>query len=396
VAVKVAVEYFDGMLGFDPLLENQQEIDSLRLFLESTLTLIFDLKTIIENKTIFIKPNLNFVPVKLNPYAMTDPRLLLALIRLIHAYNPKKIILGEKGGQKRLSKFSYDLLCQHFSIPPYVEFVPLDTEKRIEMDTLTEMSSQTLSLPESFARADVVIDVAKMKTHSLTEVSLGMKNLFGLLTDEEKIKQHNDDIIFKLVDLLSARQPDITIIDGIFALEGQGPLYGIPRRSNTVIVSNECLAADAVAAFLMGFEPAQIAHLALAARHGLGKIHFNEIELKGKNPDALRQKFIRADFNLNPVSDIVDIIKGQDVPSGYLNAISHSLERIFYENIKLSPLKIYVGKFTNIFPGSKSIIFGDITADTMPHNDASIVIKGHPPTAFALYDALRASFLKVA
>ncbi|MEI8349923.1 MAG: DUF362 domain-containing protein [Candidatus Omnitrophota bacterium] len=391
---KTVVEYFNGTLGSDPLRENSQEIHDLLLFLESTLALILDLKAIIENKTVFIKPNLNFVPTKLNPYAMTDPRLLFALVQLIHKNRPKNIIIGEKGGQKKPSQFSYDLLRQHFNIPSYVELMPIDTEKRVEIETLTKITSQKLSLPESYVRADVVINIPKMKTHSLTDVSLGIKNLFGLLTDEEKIRQHNEDIVFKLVDLLSIRQPDITIIDGIFALEGQGPLYGTPRRNNIIVAGNECLATDAVAAFLMGFEPAHIAHMALAARYGLGKINFNEIELKGKNPNELRQNFIKADFNYNPVSNVVDIIKGRDIPSGYLNAISHSLERIFYENLNPVPLKIYVGKFANILPENKSIIFGDVTADSVHCND-SMVIKGHPPIAFALYDIIKELFLDI-
>lgn len=388
----VIVAKYKNQLTQNPLQYNKKEISDLEIFLNSTISAIVDFKKLLQGKTVFIKPNLNCIKTKLNPYAMTDPRLLLALINCVRKNNPKKIIIGEKGGQGRNSKYSYDLLTDNFVIPPDVELINLEQEQRIEMKPQTALTSVSLALPQSYVNADVIIDVAKMKTHTLAGVSLGIKNLFGLLTDEEKIKHHNEDIHLKLVDLLSVRNPEITIIDGLFAMEGQGPLYGTPRKENLLIAADNCVAADAIAVFLMGYGASDIECIRLANKYGLGEIEPSRMNLTCGNLAALRKNFIRGDLSL-PSTETIEIIKGKNIPAGYLNAISHSLERITYEGLSIRPVKIYAGVFEKIIPTPGSIIFGDVTIKSTGVS-SGFVIKGHPPRAFVLYDCLKESFLK--
>lgn len=383
---KISIRHNPFLLGKNPLREDREEITDLEALLERGIEDITDLEEQVKGKTVFIKPNLNFVPGDINPYGMTDPRLLIALTKVLHRYGAK-ILIGEKPGQKRKSADSYDLLRQHFQIPDYVRFIEIDEEKRVETSTSTNLVSSKLELPESYLDADYFIDIPKMKTHTLTGVSLGVKNLFGLLTDEEKMKHHNENINQKLVDLLSVRLPNLTIIDGLIALEGQGPLYGTPKNSNVLIVGKDCVSTDAVASYLMGFDPKEVPYLDLAYKMGLGDINIDNFNFLAEKP-VLRMNFKKGNCRLNPFSQI-KIEYGKNVPQGYLNALSHSLERLKHEEEKPEEVKVYVGEFPKgKIVEENSIIFGDITAQTISHQSQKIIL-GHPPSAFELYSILK-------
>ena len=384
---RVSIRQNPFLLGTNPFEDNLFEQSNLETLLETGIKDVADLKDLVKGKAVFIKPNLNFVPTNINPYTMTDPRLLFALARLIHKYGAAKVLIGEKPGQRRKSFDSYNLLKRYFKIPGFIKFIEIDSEKKQRVKTKTKLVSKSLILPQSYLNADIVIDIPKMKTHTLTGVSLGIKNLFGLLTDKEKMRHHNDDINQKLVDLLSIRIPDLTIIDGLIGVEGQGPLYGAPRNSNLLVIGRDCVATDAVAAYLMGFNPNEITHIALAYQNGLGNINLKYCRFPAKRPQDLRSIFRKADANSNPLNQI-EVIRGKDLNPGYLNSLSHSLERLSYEGIIPDKRKIYLGRFDDIAVEDSAIIFGDQTSQSVRYKNAKI-IAGHPPKAFELYDVLK-------
>ena len=122
---------------------------------------------------------------------------------------------------------------------------------------------RTLTMPSTFLDYDILINVATLKTHVLFRASLGMKNLFGLIPQKKKIVLHPflDDI---LVDLAQFYNPYLTIIDGSCGMEGRGPTDGIARKGGAIIVGNNVVATDIIAAKCMGFKPKDIPYLKLA------------------------------------------------------------------------------------------------------------------------------------
>ena len=337
--------------------------------------------------TVLLKPNLNFLPSSFNPFALTDPRLLLALAAVLRARGARHVVVGEKPGQGRLSAECRELVAGRFALPPWLEWPDLDAEPRRAAPTRTRLLAPTLELPEPWLTADVVIDVPKLKTHTLTDVSLGMKNLFGLLRDDDRMRHHNEDLHPLLVDLLSVRPPDVTIVDALVGLEGQGPLFGAARPLDLLIASRDCVAADATAAWLMGFEPEAIEHLRLAGTHGLGEARLHALEFPALRPADVRAPFRRGDSWRNPVPEVT-VVRGAAVPAGYANAISHSLERLAAEGRRPPPTTIYVGRFDGEPAPPGAIVFGDVTAGSLDPRGA-LVVPGHPPRAFTLYDLLR-------
>jgi uncharacterized protein (DUF362 family) len=139
-----------------------------------------------------------------------------------------------------------------------------------------------------------IISAAKLKTHINTKVTLGMKNMFGLLPDKFKAKYHARDISKVVVDINTVLKPTLTVIDGFMGMEGKGPIDGTPIKIDLIIAGKDAVATDATGARVMGFEPLQIKHIRLAYQKGLGNIEPKEIEVVGSKIEDVKQIFKRS------------------------------------------------------------------------------------------------------
>jgi uncharacterized protein (DUF362 family) len=136
-----------------------------------------------------------------------------------------------------------------------------------------------------------VISAAKLKTHLNTGVTLGMKNMFGLLPDKFKGKYHMKGISKVVVDINTVLKPALTVIDGFVAMEGQGPVDGTPVQMNLIIAGTDVVATDATAARVMGFNPFEIKHIRRAYEKGLGS---SEAQIVGGKLEAVKRDFKHA------------------------------------------------------------------------------------------------------
>ncbi len=109
---------------------------------------------------------------------------------------------------------------------------------------------------ETINEVDVIISLPVMKTHDQLEVSLGMKNLKGLLSDGEKKNFHNKyDLAKALISFISnlmKKKKMLSVMDGIVALEGRGPVFGTPVEMGYILASEDLVALDLIAAKMMG------------------------------------------------------------------------------------------------------------------------------------------------
>lgn len=125
--------------------------------------------------------------------------------------------------------------------------------------------------------ADLVIDLPKLKTHTLTLFTGAVKNMFGAIPGTRKREAHYralgvQDFSRVLVDVLELTTPELTIMDGVMGQEGMGPgAAGTPRRYGCLAASTDPVALDAVMAQAMGYRPGEVLHLAQAEARGLGE-----------------------------------------------------------------------------------------------------------------------------
>jgi uncharacterized protein (DUF362 family)/Pyruvate/2-oxoacid:ferredoxin oxidoreductase delta subunit len=147
--------------------------------------------------------------------------------------------------------------------------------------------------------ADLVINLPKLKTHVLTLMTGGVKNTFGVIPGFRKGLYHKEapnprHFSRILIDIFSIVQPELTIMDGITVMDGDGPASGRVRPGGRVLASADAVALDTVAAYLIGLPSEQVHTIRYAAEAGLGIGYLDGITLKGERLDAARI----ADFKL--------------------------------------------------------------------------------------------------
>jgi uncharacterized protein (DUF362 family) len=118
--------------------------------------------------------------------------------------------------------------------------------------------------------ADVIISVPTMKTHLLTGVTLGMKNMYGTFPDVDKAKYHRKGIERTIYEVNKAFTPCLVVIDGSIGGEAVGPLSTRPLSFETIIASNDVVMADSIACQIMGYDPMDVTHIRIAQESGLG------------------------------------------------------------------------------------------------------------------------------
>jgi uncharacterized protein (DUF362 family) len=149
---------------------------------------------------------------------------------------------------------------------------------------------QSITVPRIVTES-AIISAAKLKTHASTKVTLGMKNMFGLLPDKFKGKYHAKGISKVIVDINTVLKPALTVIDGFVGMEGLGPTGGTPIKMDLIIAGKDAVATDATAARIMGFEPMEIPHIRKAYEKGLGNI--DGIGILGSKLEDVRRVFKR-------------------------------------------------------------------------------------------------------
>ena len=117
----------------------------------------------------------------------------------------------------------------------------------------------TLSVSKAVLEADHIINMPVMKTHGQTMVSLGIKNLKGVLNAASRQHCHsadsNSDLNYHLVKLTEMLRPSLTIIDGIYTLE-RGPTYtGDALRTDIIVASRDLISGDKIGATILGIPP---------------------------------------------------------------------------------------------------------------------------------------------
>jgi uncharacterized protein (DUF362 family)/ferredoxin len=149
-------------------------------------------------------------------------------------------------------------------------------------------------IAEAVQKADVVVNLVKMKTHVLTLLTGAIKNTYGHLPAGLRSSLHREyvsppDFAQAVVDVYQARPPDVHVVDAVVALEGYGPSRGgDPKQVGLILASEDAVALDAVLGSLMGLAPGDVYTTRAAAERGLGVDDLARIEIRGPSLDEVR------------------------------------------------------------------------------------------------------------
>ncbi len=247
-------------------------------------------------RRVVIKPNL-VSPRSPDKAATVHPAFLTALGAVIYEYEPASLILAESPGapyteltlktlyrtcgideaaNKAGIALNFDTACGSLSYP--------DGQKCREFHTL-----------QPILDADIIIDLCKLKAHSLTKMSCAAKNFFGTVPGIEKFEMHArfpniEDFQEMITDLAAAmtKHADVlAVCDAVVCMEGNGPTNGTPRPLGAVLMSRSPFALDIAAEHLLGFD-GTVPLCEVAASRGLVSRRYEELTVLGDDVETLR------------------------------------------------------------------------------------------------------------
>ncbi len=182
-----------------------------------------------------------------------------------------------------------------------------------------------IRLPRTFIESNLVINIPAMKTHDALAVTLGLKNLKGIIHQADKKRFHKWGLSQTIVDLGHLAIPELTIVDGTVALEGMGPVVGQAVNLGLLLASTDTIAADRVAMAIMGFELSEVEYIKLAGEQGLGCNDLSVIEIVGQSIDKVKRPFARLSLDPEILNQMGIRLVACDACSGCNNAISSYL-----------------------------------------------------------------------
>ena len=248
----------------------------------------------VRGKNVLLKPNL--VEYDAATVVNTDARIVAAAYEVFRKLGAAKVTIGEGPGHRRdtldlASDAKYRASIERFE------------------DHFVDLNRDDVSLVKNFGQeaefyfsntvlaADLIVSLAKMKTHHWAGVTLSMKNLFGLVPGSvygwPKNKLHYIGIPESVVALNRFFRNTFGIVDGVVGMEGDGPIQGTPKQLGALVLGRDLMAVDATCCRIMGVDPEKVEFLRQAA--DLGHVKRERIDQRGESIAS-----VHSDFRLVP------------------------------------------------------------------------------------------------
>ncbi len=269
---------------------------------------------------VLIKPNVVTANRGYIHHSFTHPGVIEGAIRVIkESGEATGITIGESSGfgippGLFLHEAGYDRLAKRLGVK-LVDY----NEDSSQWVTLRKAVHQTgFNVADSILQADTKIWMPKLKYHICCQVTNSVKLNIGILQHRDRMVCHDDRLNDKIVDLLEIGYPDIVVSDAVNIGHGyESAPQAFPL--GLLLVSNDPVAADAVAGAALGYEPEEIIHLKKASERGYGSIRLEDIEILGDYPlDELQYKtrdIVSEYQDIQKVETPIDFYCG-DAPSG--------------------------------------------------------------------------------
>ena len=243
-------------------------------------------------KRVLLKPNL--VEFDAATVINTDVAVLAAAVELFHRLGAAEVRIGEGPGHRR---DTYDLAAEAKYRSSVAHFDDIFVD--LNRDDITAVKNfanePDFFFPNAALGADLIVSLAKMKTHHWAGVTLAMKNLFGLVPGSvygwPKNKLHYIGIPESVVAINRQFPNTFAIVDGIIGMEGNGPIQGTPKAGGVLVMGADLVAVDATCCRIMGVDPAKVDYLRMAA--AMGHLEAGQIEQRGELVASVRSNWQR-------------------------------------------------------------------------------------------------------
>ena len=239
---------------------------------------------------VLLKPNL-LIGRPPEKCVNTHPLVVKAVARMVQESGAVPLI-GDSpqldSAQKACDKCGIGEVARELGVE-IVEFEPVDVQNP------AGKVFKNFTIGRVLQEADKIINLAKLKTHSLTTLTLAVKNMLGSVPGARKGQWHvrthtagKEYFAQMLLDLYYLVKPSLNIVDGIVAMEGQGPGFGDPRPLGLIIAGADGVAVDRVIAEIVNIPAARVPILMVALRDGYGVGELKEIAVLGERLEDVK------------------------------------------------------------------------------------------------------------
>ena len=216
----------------------------------------------VRGKSILLKPNL--VEFEPDNCINTNPIVVHAAYEAFRAMGAASVRIAEGPGHRRNTLDLAEAAGYFKTVPGFEDnFVDLNLDEVTRVRPNKQFSRiKKLYLPNSALGADLLVSIAKMKTHHWAGATLSMKNYFGLVPGAvygwPKNFLHQVGIAPSIVELTRLFPKSFAIVDGIVGMEGNGPVQGTPKQCGVLVMGGNLPAVDATCCRIMGIDPEKI------------------------------------------------------------------------------------------------------------------------------------------
>jgi uncharacterized protein (DUF362 family) len=243
----------------------------------------------VKGKRVLLKPN--FVEFSRSTCINTNPALVAAAIEAFESLGAS-VDVAEGPGHRRDTLGLAELAGYRSSLPRFDQrFTDLNRDDVTEVRTPGPLGR--IYLPNTALRADLIVSMAKMKTHHWAGATLSMKNFFGLVPGSlygwPKNYLHHIGIPQSIVGLNRIFTRSFAIVDGIVGMQGNGPIQGTPKQVGAIVMGPNLPAVDATCCRIMGIDPGLLEYLTMAP--DLGPVAVGAIEQRGEPVSAVATPF---------------------------------------------------------------------------------------------------------
>ncbi len=269
-----------------------------------------------QGKKVVLKPNL-LAKRAPDMGVTTQPSFVIAASEYFSQKGAEVIIADSPGGV-----YHPTILKSLYKVCKMDEATLAELNLNVESETV-KFDDKEFSIIKPLVEADVIVNLARMKTHTLCDMTAAVKNLFGSVPGLVKAEYHAkypDKKVFSemLVDLCLANAPQINIIDGIIGMEGEGPANGTPIKTGVVIGSANPFAADCLCAKIMGFGEDEVETVKISKARGLSPMA-EELKIEGEDVSEHIHRFKRP--------------KGSKTTLGLIRILPNFLKEIYEKKV---------------------------------------------------------------
>jgi uncharacterized protein (DUF362 family) len=249
----------------------------------------------VRGKRVLLKPNL----VEFDPTTVinTNAVVIAAAVEVFERLGAAEVKIGEGPGHRRDTLDMADDARYRATIPKFERiFTDLNRDDVSSIGAFA--GDQEFYFPNSVLGADLVVSLAKMKTHHWAGATLSMKNFFGVVPGSvygwPKNKLHYYGIPESIVALnRQFGRKSFAIVDGVVGMEGNGPIQGTPKPVGVLVMGSDLVAVDSTCCRIMGINPEKVSYLRMAA--DLGHVHPERIDQRGETIASVETSFALID-----------------------------------------------------------------------------------------------------